>query len=52
VVVSDNKLTIDVDSVDSDNSGIIAAIVSAGGRIQQVIVLTSSLEDVYLKAVR
>ena len=50
--VSDNKLIIDVDSADSDNSDIIAAIVSAGGRVQQVTPLTPSLEDVYLQAVK
>ena len=52
VEVFDNKLIVDVDSVDADNSGIIAAIVSAGGKVQQVTELTPSLEDVYLKAVK
>jgi ABC-2 type transport system ATP-binding protein len=52
VEVSDNKLTIDVDKPDSDNSDIIDSIISAGGRIHQVIELSSSLEEVYLKAVK
>jgi ABC-2 type transport system ATP-binding protein len=52
VEVSDNTLTIDIDNPDSDNSDIIAAIVSAGGRVQQVTQLTPSLEDAYLRAVK
>jgi len=47
-----NKLTIDVDDPEEENPAIVEAIIRAGGRVQYVSVLGSSLEDAYLKLVR
>ena len=48
----DNKLTIDVVNPEKENPTIVDAIVQAGGRVQSVTVLSSTLEDAYLKLVR
>ena len=47
-----NKLTIDVIKPEEENPDLINAIVAAGGRIETVNVLSSSLEDAYLKLVK
>ena len=47
-----NKLTIDVENPEEENPDMVNAIVAAGGRIETVSVLSSSLEDAYLKLVR
>ena len=49
---SDNKLVIDVDNPEKDNPELVRAIVAAGGSVQYVTELKSSLEDVYLKLIR
>jgi ABC-2 type transport system ATP-binding protein len=52
VRVSENKLILDVDDPEQDNPLIVKEIVAAGGNIQYVTELRSSLEDVYLKLIR
>jgi ABC-2 type transport system ATP-binding protein len=52
VRTSDNKLILDVDNPEKDNPELVRAIVAAGGNVQYVTELKSSLEDVYLKLVR
>ena len=52
VKASDNKLILDIDSPEQDNPAVIRAIVQAGGNIQYVTELRSTLEDVYLKLIR
>ena len=52
IELSGNKLIIDVKDPDTENSRIVAAIVSAGGHVQEVTELVPTLEDVYLKAVK
>ena len=47
-----NKLTIDVKDPDKENAAIVGAIVLAGGHVQSVSVIGSSLEDAYLKLVK
>jgi ABC-2 type transport system ATP-binding protein len=47
-----NKLTINVADPEKDNATILDAIFRAGGRIQSVNVVGSTLEDAYLKLVR
>ncbi|MGD0643830.1 MAG: hypothetical protein ABSA75_02880 [Candidatus Bathyarchaeia archaeon] len=47
-----NKLTVDVVNPEEENPDIVSAIVAAGGRIETVSVLSSTLEDAYLKLVR
>ena len=47
-----NKLTVDVENSEEENPDMVNAIVAAGGRIETVTVLGSSLEDAYLKLVR
>ena len=47
-----NKLTVDVENAEEENPEIVNAIVAAGGRVETVSVLGSSLEDAYLKLVR
>ncbi len=49
---SDNKLIIDLDNPEKDNPQLVRAVVNAGGNIQYVTELRSSLEDVYLKLIR
>jgi ABC-2 type transport system ATP-binding protein len=50
--VSDNKLILDIDDPEQDNPAIVRAIVQAGGNVQYVTELRSTLEDVYLKLIR
>jgi ABC-2 type transport system ATP-binding protein len=52
VRVSDNKLILDIDEPEKDNPEVVKAIVGAGGSIQYVTELRSTLEDVYLKLIR
>ena len=52
VKVSDNKLILDIDNPEQDNPAVVKAIVQAGGNIQYVTELRSTLEDVYLKLIR
>jgi ABC-2 type transport system ATP-binding protein len=52
VRASGNKLIIDVDNPEKDNPELVRAIVAAGGSVQYVTELKSSLEDVYLKLIR
>ena len=47
-----NKLYVDVENSEEENPDIINAIAAAGGRIETVTVIGSSLEDAYLKLVR
>ena len=49
---SDNKLILDIDNPEKDNPEIVRTIVKAGGNIQYVTELRSTLEDVYLKLIR
>lgn len=52
VLRSGNQLTVSVADPGRENPAIVAAIVRAGGRIQAVTELRSTLEDVYLSSVR
>ncbi len=52
VRTSDNKLILDMDEPEKDNPDVVRAIVQAGGNIQYVTELKSTLEDVYLKLIR
>jgi ABC-2 type transport system ATP-binding protein len=52
VRTSDNKLILDIDNPERDNPEVVRAIVQAGGNIQYVTELRSTLEDVYLKLIR
>ena len=52
VRTSDNKLILDIDDPEKDNPEVVRAIVQAGGNIQYVTELRSTLEDVYLKLIR
>ncbi len=47
-----NKLTVDVVNPEVENPDMVNAIVAAGGRIETVMVLSSTLEEAYLKLVR
>jgi ABC-2 type transport system ATP-binding protein len=48
----DNKLILDMDNPEKDNPELVQSIVLAGGNIQYVTELRSTLEDVYLKLIR
>jgi ABC-2 type transport system ATP-binding protein len=48
----DNKLILDIDNPEKDNPEVVRAIVGAGGNIQYVTELRSTLEDVYLKLIK
>jgi ABC-2 type transport system ATP-binding protein len=50
--VNENKLILDLDDPEKENPKIIRAIVDAGGDVQFVNELRSSLEDVYLKLIK
>jgi len=52
VKVSDSKLILDMDNPERDNPEVVRAIMQAGGNIQYVTELRSTLEDVYLKLIR
>ncbi len=49
---SDNKLILDMDNPEEDNPQLVREIVAAGGNIQYITELRSTLEDVYLKLIR
>jgi ABC-2 type transport system ATP-binding protein len=49
---SENKLILDMDNPEKDNPEVVRTIVQAGGNIQYVTELRSTLEDVYLKLIR
>ena len=50
--MSDNKLILDIDNPEASNPEVVRAIVEAGGNIQYITELRSTLEDVYLKLIR
>ncbi len=50
--VTGNKLVLDMDNPERDNPQLVRAIVEAGGGIQYVTELRSTLEDVYLRLIR
>ncbi len=52
VSASENKLILDVDDPEKDNPRLVKTIVAAGGNIQYVTDVRSTLEDVYLKLIR
>jgi ABC-2 type transport system ATP-binding protein len=52
LVVDGNKLTIDVTNPEKENVTILDTIFRAGGHVQSVTVVGSTLEDAYLKLVR
>jgi len=52
VTVDGSRLTIEVVNPEKENPVIVEAIVRAGGRVQSVTVVGSSLEDAYFKLVR
>ena len=51
-VRSENRITVEVTDPEGQNPGIVRAIVAAGGDIQSISIVGSSLEDAYLKLVR
>jgi ABC-2 type transport system ATP-binding protein len=52
-LISDgNKITFDVVNPDKENSPVVGTIVLAGGHVQSINVVGSTLEDTYLKLVR
>jgi ABC-2 type transport system ATP-binding protein len=52
LVCEGNKITVDIENPEKENPDMVSAIVAAGGRVETVSVLSSSLEDAYLKLVR
>jgi len=52
LTIDNNKLIVDVVNPENENPIIVDAIVSAGGKIQYITRISSTLEDVYLKFVR
>jgi len=52
VTREDDRLTIDVVDPEEENPAIVRAIVEAGGDVESLSVLGSTLEDAYLKLVR
>lgn len=48
----DNKLTVDVEKPEDENPAMVDTIVGAGGKIEEIFVQSSSLEEAYLKLVR
>ena len=50
--VSDNKLILEMDTPEKDNPQVVKAVVMAGGNVQYVTELRSTLEDVYLKLIK
>jgi ABC-2 type transport system ATP-binding protein len=52
MVVEGNKLTFDVVDPEKENVAIVDAIYAAGGHVQTVTVVGSTLEEAYLKLVR
>jgi ABC-2 type transport system ATP-binding protein len=47
-----NRLTVDVEDPEEENPDMVSAIVAAGGRVETVSVVGSTLEEAYLKLVR
>jgi ABC-2 type transport system ATP-binding protein len=52
LVVDGSKLTIDVKDPEKENAAIVDAVVRAGGHLQSVTIVGSTLEEAYLKLVR
>ncbi|HME55917.1 MAG TPA: ABC transporter ATP-binding protein [Candidatus Lokiarchaeia archaeon] len=52
VEINQDLLTIGVNDPDTDNQGIIDAIVAAGGRVRSISALNATLEDIYLNLIR
>jgi ABC-2 type transport system ATP-binding protein len=52
LTVEDNKISFDVTDPDKENWAVVEAIVLAGGHVNLVNVVGSTLEDVYMKLVR
>jgi ABC-2 type transport system ATP-binding protein len=52
VRTNENKLILDIDTPEKDNPEVVRTIVKAGGNIQYVTELRSTLEDVYLKLIK
>lgn len=52
VRTTENKLILDMDDPEKENPQLVRTIVMAGGNVQYVTELKSSLEDVYLKLIR
>jgi len=52
VRTSENRLIVEMDDPEKDNPKLVRAIVEAGGNVQFVTELRSTLEDVYLKLIR
>jgi ABC-2 type transport system ATP-binding protein len=52
LTVDGNKLTFDVVDPDKENSPVVEALVLAGGHVREINVVSSTLEDTYLKLVR
>jgi ABC-2 type transport system ATP-binding protein len=52
LTIESNKVTFEVVDPDKENWAVVEAVVLAGGHVNTVNVLGSSLEDVYLKLVR
>lgn len=48
----DDKLILDMDEPERDNPEVVRAVVAAGGKVQFVTELRSTLEDVYLKMIK
>ncbi len=48
----DNKLILEMDNPEKDNPELVRTLVAAGGKIQYITELKSTLEDVYLKLIR
>jgi ABC-2 type transport system ATP-binding protein len=48
----DNKLLLELENPEVDNPQVVKAVVLAGGKVQYVTELRSTLEDVYLKLIR
>ena len=52
VRVGENKLILDIDDPEKENPAVVRAIVDAGGNVQYVTELRTTLEDVYLKLIK
>ena len=52
VRTTDNKLVLELEHPEVDNPQVVKAVVLAGGNVQYVTELRSTLEDVYLKLIR
>ena len=52
VRINESRLIVDVDNPEKDNPQLVRTIVKAGGNVQFVTELRSTLEDVYLKLIR